>query len=210
MGFNVDKWQRRIQSRTDISGFVYHLTKAELDENGKVTTHALDRLIKILKEGKINGSTSESGFITGNRKAVCFQDAPISGIVQDVAHENMYRDELGGKIRYTYVGIAFPKTYVFQKGGRPVLYEEKEIAKKILPPEEHWRIVDFNISNKNNIIDWTHEREWRMPVDEFHFDIEKATVLLPNQHRYKELIEKMSEDELKSLLGIIQISPLIF
>lgn len=210
MGYNRDKWQRRLQNRSDLSGFVYHLTKAELNKDGKVTISALNRLLKIIKERKINGSSTESGFIIGKRKAVCFQDAPISGIVQNVLHENNFREELGGKIRYTYLGLAFPKPYIFQQGGRPVFYEEKEKAKNVLPPDEHWRIVDFSLINKDNIIDWTHEREWRLPGDEFHFDLSKAVILLPNGERYKQLIEELPEEDLKTAQGIIQISPLVY
>ncbi|WP_281976053.1 DUF2971 domain-containing protein [Halobacillus litoralis] len=210
MGYSVDAWRRRIQYRNDLSGYVYHLTKSSIDEDGNQVMSALDRLLKIIKERKLNGSSTESGFITGNQKAICFQDAPISGIVQNVAHENTYRQELGGKVRYTYVGLAFPKPYIFQNGGRPVFYEEKEKAKRILPPEEHWRIVDYSLLNENNIIDWTHEREWRMPRNEFYFEIPKATILLPNQELYVELLAKLSKEELQEFFGFIQISPLIY
>lgn len=209
MAFTQKKWIKRIKSRTDMSAYVYHLTKAEVDGDGKVILNALERFLKIIGERKLNGSTTESGFITGNRKAVCFQDAPISGIVQNVLHENSYRDELGGKTRYTYFGLGFTKPYIFQNGGRPVLYEEKEIAKKILPKDEWWRIVDYNLSDEKKIVDWTHEREWRMPTDEFHFDLSKAMLLVPNKSRYAELIEKLPKEDLKTVLGIIQISPIL-
>lgn len=195
MAFSKDKWIKRIKSRTDVSAYVYHLTKAEVDDDGKKVLDALGRLLKIVSERKINGSTTKSGFITGDRKAVCFQDAPITGIVQNVLHENDYREELGGKTRYTYLGIAFPKPYIFQNGGRPVLYEEKELAKKFLPKDEWWRIVDYNLSNEKKIVDWTHEREWRMPTDEFHFDLSKAILLVPNSSRHNQLIKKLPEKD---------------
>lgn len=205
MAFTEGKWTKRIQYRTDLSGYVYHLTKAEISK-GKEILSALDRLLKIISERKINGSTTESGFITGNRKAVCFQDAPISGIVQNVLHEDSYRKELGGKIRYTNFGLAFPKPYIFRNGGRPVFYEDKEIAKKILPRDEWWRIVDYNLTDGKNIVDWTHEREWRMPTNEFNFDLSKATILVPSSARYRELIEKLPDSDLNDILGIIQTS----
>lgn len=210
MGYTSEKWAARIQHRQDISGYVYHLTKAEVDGNGNLKLSTLERLLKIIKERKINGSTTESGFITGNRKAVCFQDAPISGIVQNVLHEFLNKDELGGKVRYTYIGLAFSKSYIFQNGGRPVFYEQKEIAKKILPYNEWWRIVDFNLMDKDNLIDWSHEREWRMPTDEFHFNLSKCHILLPNGDIHKELVEKLPLEDLKTISGIIQISPLVF
>ncbi|MGM0861432.1 MAG: DUF2971 domain-containing protein [Bacillota bacterium] len=210
MGYDVERWSKRIRYRTDLSGYVYHLTKAELGSDGKVTMKVLDRLIKIITERKLIGSSTQSGFITGSRRAVCFQDAPIQGIVQNVLHENSFRKELGGKIRYTYLGLAFPKSYIFQQGGRPVFYEEKEIAKKILPSDEHWRIVDFNLNDRENIVDWTHEREWRLPSDEFTFDLTKVTVILPNSELHKEFIEKLPADDLKTITGMIQITPLVY
>ncbi|MEH7613053.1 DUF2971 domain-containing protein [Gottfriedia acidiceleris] len=210
LGYDVEKWGKRIQYRTDLSGFVYHLTKSQLNEEGKITKQALDVLLDIISERKLNGSTTTSGFITGNKKAVCFQDAPISGICQNVVHEKEFREELGGKTRYVSVGLAFPKGYIYRKGGRPVFYEQKSVAKKILPSDEWWRIVDYDLSDKDNIIDWTHEREWRMPVDEFHFDLSQAVIILPNPERYNKFISKISDDDLKAVKGIIQTSPLIF
>ncbi|MGG1164806.1 DUF2971 domain-containing protein [Bacillus mycoides] len=205
MGYDLEQWKKRVQYRTDLSGVLYHLTKCEIKEDGKVTLNALDRLIKILVEGKINGSSTESGFIIGDRKAVCFQDAPMSGIVQNIVHEEEFRKELGGKIRYRGIGIAFSKSYIFRNGGRPVLYEEKSKAKIMLPREEWWRIVNFNLVQDDNIIDWTHEREWRMPEDEFHFDVSDVVVLLPNTQQYRSFIERCPKEILKKIKGIVQL-----
>ena len=210
VGYDAEKWAKRIQYRTDLSGFVYHLTKAEKDINGKTITGALDRLLKIIKERKISGSSTKSGFITGDKKAICFQDAPISGIAQNVVHEREFREQLGGKIRYVSIGLAFPKAYIFNNGSRPVFYEKKETAKQILPKDEWWRIVDFDLSDKENIVDWTHEREWRLPADEFNFDLSKVVVILPNKDRYQEFIEKLPTEDLKTIMGIIQTSPLVY
>jgi hypothetical protein len=48
---------------------------------------AVDVLIQILKSKKINGSTTKPGFIIGSDKAVCFQDAPINELAQNLLHE---------------------------------------------------------------------------------------------------------------------------
>jgi len=210
MGYNYEHWAKRIQYRTDLSGFVYHLTKPKSDSPEDIVTAVTERLIKIIQERKLIGSSTQSGFITGNRKAVCFQDAPISGIVQNVVHEGAFRRELGGKIRYVGLGLAFPKSYIFQQGGRPVMYEKKETAKKILPKDEWWRIVDFNLMDRENIVDWTHEREWRLPADEFHFDLSRAVILLPNSDIHKLFLRKMADEDLQTINGIIQTSPLVF
>ncbi|MEL4010464.1 hypothetical protein [Bacillus velezensis] len=79
-----------------------------------------------------------------------------------------------------------------------------------MPPDEHWRIVDFNLNDRENIVDWTHEREWRLPADEFIFDLAKVTVILPNSELHKEFIEKLPADDLKTITGMIQITPLVY
>ena len=73
----------------------------------------------------------------------------------------------------------------YSAGARPVFYEEREFAKNLLPSDEWWRIVGFDLSDDNNIIDWTHEREWRPPND-FNFDIAKVTVLVPNPKVFRQ------------------------
>lgn len=210
MAYTYEEWNRRVKSRTDLSGFLYHLTKAEKDESGNTTLKAIDRLLKIISERKLIGSSTESGFITGKRRAVCFQDTPINSLMENIVHERDFREKLGGKIRYVSIGLAFPKPYIFQSGGRPVFYESKEIAKRILPEEEWWRIVDYNLMDKNNLVDWTHEREWRLPTDEFIFDLSKATVILPNQEVFSEFMDKISREDLKKIQGIVQTSTLVF
>ena len=201
--YNLEKWANRLASRSDISGYVFHMTKANEELN------AFEVLIKILKERTLIGSSTQKGFITGDRKAVCFQDTPISSIVENIHHEELYRDDLGGKTRYTYYGICIPKSYLFKQGGRPVFYEQKEIAKQLLPKEEYWRIVDYNLSDIDNIIDWTHEREWRLPTDRFEFGFSKVVILIPNGDSFKGLINHLPKEDLETIRGVIQISPLV-
>ena len=49
------------------------------------------------------------------------------------------------------------------------MYEQKDIAKEMLEDkkDEWWRIVTYDFdaieNDKLNIVDWTHEREWRFP-----------------------------------------------
>ncbi|WP_419891587.1 DUF2971 domain-containing protein [Paenibacillus xylanexedens] len=210
MAYTHEEWNKRVKSRSDLSGYLYHLTKAEVDKNGKITLNVIDRLMKIINERRLIGSSTESGFITGDRKAVCFQDTPIGSLMENIVHEKDYRDKLGGKIRYVSIGLAFPKPYIFQNGGRPVFYESKEVAKQILPKTEWWRIVDYNLMHKNYLIDWTHEREWRLPLDEFIFELSKVTIILPNQQMFLDFMDKISQEDLKQIQGIVQTSIVIF
>ncbi|MFD0717277.1 DUF2971 domain-containing protein [Paenibacillus sp. GCM10027626] len=209
MAYTNEEWSKRIKYRSDISGYLYHLTKPVKDDNGKTIMSSLDVLLKILKERTILGSTTEKGFITGKRSAACFQDTPIYSLTQNIVHERAHKEELGGKVRYVGVGLAFPKPYVFQKGGRPVIYEMKEVSKKLLPEDEWWRIVDFNLMDKNHIVDWSHEREWRVPGN-FNFDLPKAIVILPNPKLHNRFLEKLDNNDLLQLRGIVQTEALIY
>lgn len=202
-GYNLDKWRKRIKERSDITSHVTHLTRIETSIEDTV-----DTLIKILQEKKINGSTTDKGFIIGNNPAVCFQEAPLYGVCQNVYHEQQNMNMLGGKRRYDAIGLSFSKKYVYEKGGRPVLYEDKDIAKGILPKEEWWRIVNFNLSDENKIIDWTHEREWRVK-NEFEFDLSETYVLLLNQGFYSMFIEKIDKETLQQLKGINVLQPIL-
>lgn len=200
MPYNYEMWLKRMRLRSDISTYLTHLTRENDDLSG------IDVLIKILKEKTLLGSTN-SGFIQGSDRAVCFQDAPLYSITQNLIHEQFNRDELGGKIRYRPYGISFNKKYIFNKGGRPVIYEQKDIARKKYP-DDLWRIVSFDLNDKNNIVDWTHEREWRVKGN-FQFDLAEVTVLLTNKSAYKTFINKIDESILKNIAGIVVLDPII-
>ncbi|MCC2929094.1 DUF2971 domain-containing protein [Bacillus sp. LBG-1-113] len=201
MGYSHEQWVNRIAYRADITGHLTHLTKPVYDENGELIKKSISVLKKIIEEKTILGSSTESGFIVGDRRAACFQDMPAYGISQNILHEQNNKDELGNKLRYQGYGLAFTKPYVFERGGRPVIYEKTETAKRFLPRNEYWRIVNYDLDNEEHIIDWTHEREWRVP-DQFKFELDEAYILVPNYHSYKKLLERIDMDILKEIKGI--------
>ncbi len=136
MAYTEKKWLDRIRNRSDFSTFLSHLTR----ENGQM--NVVEVLIKILEEGRIRGS-SNSGFIAGGVTATCFQDAPMYSLSQNCMHEQNLHAINKSKIRYRGLGLAFPKRYIYAKGGRPVIYEKLEIAKQFVNPNEWWRIVSL-------------------------------------------------------------------
>jgi hypothetical protein len=73
---------------------------------------------------------------------------------------------------------------------------------------EHWRIVHYDISDKENFIDWTHEREWRVPGD-FNFELEQVFILLPNNKMYKYFMENCPSEIYLNVAGIIVLTPII-
>lgn len=80
----IKDWKARIAERNDITRNLIHLTKPKQDNGNKID--AYDVLLKILRERKLIGSTTE-GYIIGDRKAVCLQESPIYSLSQNVYYE---------------------------------------------------------------------------------------------------------------------------
>ena len=201
MAYNSEKWKKRIRSRTDLSSYVSHLIRETKEQS------AYEVLAKILNEKRLIGS-SNTGFIAGQHSAVCFQDVPIYSLCQNVLHEQSNRQELGEKIRYRAIGLAFSKRYIYSKGGRPVIYERLDIAKGFVNENEWWRIVSFDLSNDDLIVDWTHEREWRIKGN-LEFELGQAYVLLTHKDAYKTFLKNVSDDTIRKIGGIIVLDPIL-
>lgn len=209
--YDFKSWKNRVMNRNDITSMVTHLTKPdkvnlEYISEDEVNIMAVDNLIKILGDRKILGSDTQKGFIVGNMAAVCFQDAPFSGIIQNVEYERQRRQEdKYKKTRYCGIGLSFSKFHVFSQGGRPVIYEETKKAKEMLPKDEHWRIVNFHIHpDDTNIIDWTHEREWRAPI-EFKIDWGLSHVVLYDKVCWDYFYANCPKEILKEIHGITML-----
>lgn len=210
---NAQNWAKRISRRSDISMGLVHLTKKTGD------LEAFQVLMKILQEQKLIGSTNQTingspqGFICGNNPVVCFQDVPLFSVSENILLEQQIREEIKSpKIRYSDFGLRFDKRYIFEKGGRPVIYEKTETAKKFLPQEEYWRIVRLDLEDSNNIIDWTHEREWRIKGD-FNFELNQVEILLSNQNSVKSFYNYCENENMlhifKEVKGIITLKSLV-
>lgn len=98
-------------------------------------------------------------------------------------------------------------------GGRPVLYENSKMDKNILPPNERWRIVDLEYTSIDcdcNIVDWTHEREWRVPGDmEFKYNEEYVSVIVYNPECYKYFLKICPKEILQSIWSITTLSTIL-
>lgn len=194
---NHSDWRKRISKRTDMAARITHLTR------GDNSDEAFENLWKILIDKKLIGSGT-TGFISGKRKAVCLQELPLSAIAENL----MYEKALGGKIRYSPFGVRFHKGFIYRKGGRPVIYEDKDVMKSLLPEDEYWRIVDLKLVDIEAYVDWTHEREWRVP-DELEFDYENIEVIVKSGKYYRRLVKRCIEEERTDILigihGIITL-----
>ena len=192
VAYTNDKWIKRHHARVDISSVLTHLTRGA---NGK---SAVEVLLKILADKTIKAG---HGYIYGNRAAVCFQDAPLVGIAQNLKFEIDMQKELGRAPRYEGVGLAIGKWKAFERGARPVLYEQAKVAKKILPADEYWRIVGLDLTNSDKVYDWTHEREWRVAGD-FKFEYGEIALIVASSKMYRELIDKAPAELLKAIGGV--------
>tara|TARA_B100000700_G_scaffold330037_1_gene454288 strand:- start:6885 stop:7502 length:618 start_codon:yes stop_codon:yes gene_type:complete len=203
----LEHWKKRIGDRTDLTTRLVHLTK------GAGGDDCIDVLVKILSCKKLNGSTTQSGFIIGSTPAVCFQDAPVYSVFQNIWFEQKSRElDPKRKRRYSPVGIMLEKQAVFAKGGRPVIYDESHKAKKYLPKSEWWRIVGFDLANDHRIIDWTHEREWRIPHS-ISFELEDVCLLFANIQSIKLFEERCKKNGVEHHLkvgGMIPVDNIAF
>ena len=71
--------------------------------------------------------------------------------------------------RYSPNGLVFSKRLIYRKGGGPALYVRGDILKTTLqsiPSELEPMIAPFDpegVLVKGHVLDWLHEREWRLP-----------------------------------------------
>ena len=148
-------------------------------------------LCKILDEKTILASSTD-GYIRQKQKAVCFQDVPLYSLAENIKYEDEYSakniiDTDKIKFRYEAFGLRFNKGLMFQKGARPVIYGSK-CELDILPKTVQWRCVQLDLNDSNNIIDWTHEREWRIEGD-LKFEYKDIEVIVGCREYYQKFID---------------------
>ena len=100
----------------------------------------------------------------------------------------MINDEL--QTRYAPFGLLFKKSFIFDRGGRPVIYQP-ESDYGILPRELQYRHVTFDLGK----VDFTWEREWRMQVDKIEFTDADIHVLVPSNTHAENLFLQFSSSE---------------
>ena len=129
--------------RVDISEYLYHWIRAESEED------AINNLCNIIENRKLLGG---NGFIRGNHTCICFTETPM----------NLFHKT---ESRYKKFGVRLSKEHVFDKGGRPVIYQHDNEYKN-LPENLKWRHVSFCPPK----IDFTWEREQTPRVRSMIYD----------------------------------------
>src|ERR1700716_2996948 len=166
------------QRRDDIANDVIHFTK------GDSPAEAFDVLSRIVAERRLLGGT---GFIKGNYTCVCFTEAPLAHLTY------VFSRTAAERLRYMPFGILLPKKWLFDRGGRPVIYQpESEFTE--LPETLRYRYVRYEPTGTPPI-DFCWEREWRVRTEELKLDPTLATIVLPSQEYLDELMCQHTRDQ---------------
>lgn len=196
-----NEWRERYKRRNDVTSRVTHLT------NGNSDNDAFENLLSILNDKKIKGGL---GYINGNIPVICMQEVPLHSLAENLLYEiDLRKTSKSEKSRYREFGLRFSKVFIYKNGGRPVIYENAKEMKKIIPHSEHWRLVDMQLSKLDNLIDWSHEREWRVK-DELCFEYTDTEIIVPSNKYYRKFISYCDDnnkiDILKGINGIITLN----
>ena len=167
--------------RGDLSNRLIHLTKGA-DINDSVTN-----FINIIREGRLIGG---NGHVRGRYNCVCFSEAPISTLSQVLANPSVHG------MRYAPLGIMVDKSWLFDQGGRPVIYQPDD-EYDLLPEKLKFRHVRYE---PNRAIDHTWEREWRICTNELFLDPAQVTLVVPT----REWEERFQQEHVDFQQGWVQ------
>ena len=146
--------------RTDISKYLIHFTK------GANLESAFEILKKIIDDKRLLGSNT---WIRGGYNCVCFSEAPLTSLNDGLVNPDFYS-------QYSPFGIMVEKKWLFERGGRPVIYQPEEEF-DLLPEIHKWRHMRYE-PHKNPPIDFSWEREWRINCDALMFDHSMASIVV--------------------------------
>lgn len=171
--------------RDDISNKLVHLTKGTGNTPSSHRSEALQTLYAILDEKRLKGG---NGYIKGGHICVCFSEAPIGKLSHLLAENDPKR------FKYQPYGIIVDKPWLFEKGGRPVIYGPSDDY-DLLPKVIQYRHVSFSLSKeKKGSVDFTWELEWRIHTDSLPIKPEEVTVVVPDRIAKNALEEHFKHD----------------
>ncbi len=154
--------------RDDLSDRLVHLTQGKPKQ-------AADNVLSIIKSKSLLGGTGE---IRGDYRCVCFSEAPIAKLGYLLAQ----RPASG--VRYMPYGIMLSKLWLYEQGGRPVIYQP-DADYDLLPDSLRYRHVRYEPPD----VDFTWEREWRFPGSELGLDPAVLTAIVPD----RQWVDKVKE-----------------
>jgi len=180
--------------RRDVGELLFHFTRTpkestvswSMPRGGQMTTSssAFAVLRKILYEGKLQGTSTW----TYGQKCVCFTEAPIMEFNSIFALVTIAASKQE-RPRYEPYGVAVNKKWLFEKGGRPVIYDHPTTFQN-LPKDFQYRFVPYNPAKG---VDFTWEREWRIQTDALQLDPKQTLIIVPTAGEAFEVVYEFAE-----------------
>jgi hypothetical protein len=143
--------------RHDVSDFLWHFTRRN---NNSFAT-----LKRIIEERTIRGSTDKYC----DAIAVCFTEMPLTEAIR----QSKVLDEFAYE-RFSDYGLGFRKEWIASKGGLPVVYQPDRLRFELAETSQ-WRHCEMDLQKG---IDFSWQREWRVPTDKLVFSPVDDVVLV--------------------------------
>lgn len=180
-----------MSNRPDLSNFLAHFTKDGKNEEGGAIS-AFDNLVNILRDKKIRASTMP----WTNSFAVCFTECPWTSLIDHAR-------------RYSPYGVGFDKGRVFAAGGAPAYYvrcdfwetqnwkgdKMKDAFATPFWPAYTPPALKKKFKPNDKIVDFSHEREWRIPHD-FAFEHDQIAFIVVNSYHDMAVFPKDLKDSI--------------
>ena len=162
--------------RRDMSDLLFHFTRSTPD--GRTASSVLN---KILSEGLLRGTSKQKHL----DKFICFTEAPIQecNSIFSLVSIATLPEHLP---RYEPYGVAIAKKWLYEKGGRHVIYDHPD-ARVDISPSQLYRFAPYDPENGK---DFTWEREWRIKKDELILDPDHTLVIVPSSKEAFEIVYK--------------------
>ncbi len=167
---------------SDISRRLVHLTR------GATLQQAYQVLASILRERELRGGVK---LIRGGYCCVCFSEAPLRSVRRLLGRPGAHG------VPYQPFGIVVSKRWLFQKGGRHVVYQ-REAEFSELPESHRWRHVRYE-PDAVEAIDFSWEREWRIRTEHLPLAPQSCWVLVPSEEWRRWLKERFSVSQERAL-----------
>lgn len=182
--------------RRDVGGLLFHFTRniepqqvtISLSNNQSwyLNGSASAVLRKILHEEELIGTSRW----TYEKDTICFTEAPIQEF-NSVFSLVSIASTKAERPRYEPYGIAVSKKWLFEQGGRPVIYDHptnfSEYSESL-----RYRFVPHDPTNG---IDFTWEREWRIQAAKLRLDPKHTLVVVPTSEEAFEVVYEFAKIE---------------
>ena len=166
----------------------------------KVLTVNLQNFVRAINKENLYAVQS---FAWGNPKKAVEHGKYSLSLMETFCQKKEMKSYCRGFMRDIYKFIIFAE----------IRLDNIDEAKKYLLKNEWWRIVKLDLSNSDNIVDWTHEREWRVPK-EIVFEYSQCEIILPTSKYYRRFVQYClgndREDILLKIRGIVVMSSVYF